>query len=732
MQFYPSSIEGDVMAAIHKNPVFHFLTEPYASMDEGALLDYFRNRSTVRHFPCSKGSKDDLKKADPILDNIFTLNNECHHFPKRFDWKLNPSQDIEWLILLHKFYFANDLGKAYAYSQEEKYAEKWVELILSWIEKVPEGFINSQVTGRRLQQWLLSYRYFIPQQSSPAVRPYFLMAFLHSVYQQTRYLSQNLTEEGNHRTIELYAIFLVATLFPELRDAGFFLEFSKTEILKNMQQDLLSDGVQRELSTDYHHTVLKNYLRIKEIAALNDIALASECDDLIKKALAFSQYVHKPEGFIPAVSDGDRHSYLSLLKKGYEYYRDESLLYVASQGKEGRLPSCRSKGFSESGYYILRSAWGGRPYDKGFYLFFDCAPLGFGTHGHYDLLNFEMAAFGHDLIVDPGRYTYSEQSPDGINWRKIFKGTAYHNTVSIDGKDQTAYQKGKPATPAAKPEIRDFSTAAGFDFISGRAHSHEYPVIHERNIFFLPSEYWIISDRLLAEGTHDYALHFHLSPKAFDQCIISRCSATTRITSPNLLIAQPRTEGIRPTVEAGFISPEYGLKQKAPIVTFSQHADGPAHFHSLLYPYQWREPNIIIEEIPVYDQGVLCPKSEVTALKIKVEKNGTMYHDYFFLAHDAEMKDYAFEDIVCRGRLLFFRKDPHHRIVNLQADDLYFMREMEHVRLDFEGSRGRVSFQDNLLHCDTEAVRFKTDLDGVQSVLRTPRRRAKERPGLRP
>ena len=25
---------------------------------------------------------------------------------------------------------------------------------------------------------------------------------------------------------------------------------------------------------------------------------------------------------------------------------------------------------------------------------------GFGSHGHYDLLNFEAAAYGHSLIVD--------------------------------------------------------------------------------------------------------------------------------------------------------------------------------------------------------------------------------------------------------------------------------------------------------------------------------------------
>ena len=41
--------------------------------------------------------------------------------------------------------------------------------------------------------------------------------------------------------------------------------------------------MQKELSTDYHHTVLKNFLRVRELAAMNQIDLGAEYDDLINK-----------------------------------------------------------------------------------------------------------------------------------------------------------------------------------------------------------------------------------------------------------------------------------------------------------------------------------------------------------------------------------------------------------------------------------------------------------------
>ncbi len=78
-------------------------------------------------------------------------------------------------------------------------------------------------------------------------------------------------------------------------------------------------------------------------------------------------------------------------------------------------------------------------------------PLGDGGHGHYDQLSVEAAAAGRPLVVDPGRYTYDADDPAG--WRHWFKGTAAHNTVCVDGLDQTPYRPGKPAraSPSRPP-----------------------------------------------------------------------------------------------------------------------------------------------------------------------------------------------------------------------------------------------------------------------------------------
>ncbi|ESS67574.1 heparinase II/III-like protein [Methyloglobulus morosus KoM1] len=692
----------------------NLFVEDFSRLSWPAVLDYFQNRGHVKHFALSKGAGKHVTNAELVLLNEFNFNNEKYALGKLFDWKINPSKDLEWLILLHKFYYLKDLAGAYDYTQDERYAQKWVSLIDSWITQVPDGFIDSQVTGRRLQQWLLSYFTFVQQWRSPSVTADFFGRFIRSINSQTHHLCRHLTPEGNHRTLELYAIFLVAVTFPELNSAKGFLEFSKQKLLENIRQDLLPDGVHRELSTDYHHTVLKNYLRFRGLSMLNDIALPAACDALLKQAIKFSYYVHKPDGFIPAINDGDCNSYLPLLKKALYYYPDEHLAYVITQGEKGVPPMQRSCGFDDSGYYVLRSDWSMKPYNEALYLFFDCAPLGFGSHGHYDALNFEMAAFGHSLIVDPGRYTYSEFSEDGINWRHYFKGGSAHNTVVVDGLDQTPYRCGRPTDPEPQVTLKQFVSTSGFDFLQGQVATHQYPVIHERTIFFLPPEYWIVTDRLTAEDNHNYDLYFHLSNRAQDQSNWVSNDVCHVIHSPNLLIAQPYCPDTKVIIEQAYVSPEYGVKHPAPVVRFSKLHARTTAFHTVLCPFKEEPPAIEVTQLPVYKNGRLCELSEAASLHIKLGNAESYVEDYYFIHHGSTGEEYTFADMTCIARALFLRKNGSGQITNLQAEGIQLLRDNATVLLHQLGGFTRLNYQDKTLILTdpiTEKKITKTEID---------------------
>ncbi len=371
-------------------------------------------------FPIIDGAHSRRELVDAILADRFEFNDETITLAPGFDWTSNPSSDIEWLILLHKFYYAVGLGREWQATGDARYLDKWVELTNAWITQVAVDFLPSDVTGRRLQNWVSAWHFFADAPGLPAG---FRQRFLESIERQANWLSGHLTPARNHRTLELLALFMVAVAFPEMKGAATWSTLAQEEIVKNLRSDFRPDGVHCEQSTDYHHIVLRNAIYFRRLARMNDIAMPDEFDALIRQALDFALHIHRPDGLIPSLSDGDSASFLGLLVQGYQLYGDETYLWAASQGRTGRAPADRLKAFPDGGYYIIRSGWGEAvPFADERYLVFDCGPLGEGNHGHFDLLSFELYGYGRPLIVDPGRYTYDEST--AINWRAAFRGTA--------------------------------------------------------------------------------------------------------------------------------------------------------------------------------------------------------------------------------------------------------------------------------------------------------------------
>jgi uncharacterized heparinase superfamily protein len=463
-------------AATQAAPSCSALTAPWRTWPEGALLAHFRARPHVSSFAIAEPEATRRDRIDALVAGRFELNGETHALPHPMDWLHNPSADLEWHIMLHKFYYAVGLGAAYRECRDERYLRRWVELTETWIEQTPPDFIASDVTGRRVQNWIYAFHLFVVEARAPLPRG-FLTRFLASIDEQVRHLCAHLAPERNHRTLALYAIFLAGVVFPELRDAQRWRRFALDELVLNMERDLLADGVQCEQSTDYHHIVLRNYLCARRLARLNHIPVPAQMDRLLQRALDFALHACRPDGIVPAFSDGDARSHVDVLELGHGLYERDDLLYAATAGRRGTPPARRSAAFTQSGYYVMRSGWGERdePYADERWLMYDCGPIGRGNHGHLDLHSFELAAYGRSLVVDPGRYSYDESGD--VNWRRVFRGTAYHNTVTVDGLEQARYvprgRRWRIDGPEPGRALRVFASREECDVVGRGGRRHE-------------------------------------------------------------------------------------------------------------------------------------------------------------------------------------------------------------------------------------------------------------------
>ena len=630
---------------------------PYDGFSPRQLLEHFHHRPHIRFRPQVDDEHLEKNLIDDVLDNAFTFNHERHCYPGGIDWLANPSRDIEWQILLHKCYYFVGLGLHFRRTGDIRYRDQWVCLTESWIAQVEPGFIASDVTGRRIQNWIFAFHYFVHTIPEPCIPSDFLMRFLDSLHRQLDYLRHHLTSARNHRTLELYTLFLAAVVFPEFRQAGEWLAFSVEALTENAQQDILPDGVHCELSTFYHHTVLKNFLAVKQLAVDNEIHFPAEFDLAIRRALQFSLWVHKPDGAIPSLSDGDTGCFHELLVQADKLYPDPRLRFVTTFGQSGQAPQQRSRGFAVGGYYILRSPWQSRDehYTDGRYLIFDCGPLGAGNHGHLDLLNIEVAAHGRSLVVDPGRYTYDESGE--TNWRVRFRSTASHNTVQVDGKDQARYEysprngKFRITGPHPVAEPREFVTTRHFDYLHGVARSHEYGAIHHRKVFFALDEYWLVCDYLEDDVEHDYCLRFHLSPEADGNIQVWTPGHGLFADSPNLLVVQTEV-ATRFRVDKGWFSPVYGSKHPIPVLRYDCHGRR-ALFQTLLFPYAQHAPRVVINPLP---DGEGC-----SAFHCHLQRHGQVVNDYYFIAYGDKGGQWNYQDIGFRGRFGFLRLDSRGR-----------------------------------------------------------------------
>jgi Heparinase II/III-like protein/Heparinase II/III N-terminus len=540
-------------------------------------------------FCITKDVHNDRSLAEAVCKGLFTHAGITLDLGTRPDWLRDdlPS-DEEWRIEWSKFYYGLDLANAFRASGEERFLHVWEGLVDSWIRRVQVGLDSSDVAARRMQNWTYAWSLFASSPAFPGIRRDLDVVLLESLGEHVAYVRRELTpgEFRNHRALELYALFIVAVAFPEIDRGSELTDFALSELNRVLTKGFRTDGVHRENSTHYHLVTLRSLVGARENARRFSLELPAEFDSFLTRACEFALHCHRPDGIVPALSDADNASYPEVLDLAATLLNRPDFRFAATRGRSGTPPGKRNADFPEGGYFFQRSGWGERDsYSDERFLVFDCGPLGDGGHGHYDLLNVETYAYGRPLIVDPGRYTYSEE---GSNFRRWFKGTAAHNTVCVDGLDQTPYRKGRPGRQIATATLIRRKSVPGLDLLEGRAQSPCYDALHTRRILFVGNEYWIIHDELSAVDEHHYDLRWHLTPEAWGATDLSTVEGNSVARAPGLALFFLGHASV--DLEPGWVAPRYGTKRRAPVVSAALQGD-TSRFITLVVPVRSDRPS---------------------------------------------------------------------------------------------------------------------------------------------
>ena len=518
-----------------------------------------------------EASYRDVQLANDVLAGRFCYAGVSLDVGLPPDWRTaGLDDDEEWHIEWSKFYFGLDLAHAFSVTGDQAYVDAWAELVGSWIDQQDSRCDPTDVTARRLQNWLYAWQGFDRAPGFRGLDRDFQARLLVSMADQLDHVRTDLTPERNHRTLELYALLVVPLGLPVLDPDRTGAAQAWEALQDNLLTDVWSDGVHRERSTHYHLIALRSFVAARVNVLRFGGMVPPAYDERLRAACRFAMHLHRPDGQIPALSDSDSGSYADLLQLAGDSLGAADLRFVATQGREGTPPTERCVDFPVAGYHVQRSGWGdrGERFSDERFLVFGCGPLGDGGHGHYDSLGVEAYGYGHPLVVDPGRFTYAEGTP---NWRHWFKGTAAHNTVTVDGLDQQPYRRGKPKGALMSSRLLDRRSTDGLRLLHGEVTSPAYDAVHRRAVVFVADEYWLIFDELRAARPHDYAVRWHLADETAPM-VETGADGCSRVTTPT--VSLQLTGGGAATVEAGWVSVAYGLKGTAPVVV--SRADGVA------------------------------------------------------------------------------------------------------------------------------------------------------------
>ncbi len=396
--------------------VAQFVSVKEYDLAQKELLNYFQNRSNrIANFI----NEDFPTNSDQVMkniNNIFNIKNYEFDFGNEIDWK-KIHKDKEWQYSLGRMNWFNNYIGVYLQTKDEKIISSWMSQILSWINLNNPGYPRTIDSGRRLENFIKTYWIFVQVLKAKTVTPEFNSIILKSMYEQAEFLyrPENWRKYSNWGTFENNGLTKLAILFPEFKRSNDWLKESFFRMRTQLNNSFYNDGMHIETSPSYHSHELEVLFDFYELAALNEIEelwspqnYFEPIKEIILRNAKALMHLYKPTGYYPQLGDTDKRDESILLYKIGKFYEDSELVYFGSKGEEGKKTELNSITFPQGGYTVLRSEWSEyENYQNDLHLIFDSG-LNKPWHAHFDILNVIATAFGKEILIDPGRYTYND------------------------------------------------------------------------------------------------------------------------------------------------------------------------------------------------------------------------------------------------------------------------------------------------------------------------------------
>ena len=562
--------------------------------------------------------------ADEILKDTFVFQEVKGTVPRnaagKLDWNYSPGDDFQWTLFLNRHFHLNDLKNAYFETGNKAYTDRINNDLRDWITSCTyPGKGHDHSPTHKSWQWSLleagSRAGVWPQifySLYDVLEPDVKILLLSSVPDHMDCIRYSHSKGGNHLAIELRGLAAMAGAFPEFKESDAILDYSAKVMTESLFEQVYPDGVQKELTVHYHGVAYRCFYSFAETYKQINRPLSPEFNKLIDMMLDYMAYVQRPNGCGPLNNDSDYVNIRKDVRLANETYNRGDWTYIITNGREGTKPEKLSVFYPWAGQAIMRNGWD----ENAQWSFFDIGPWGSG-HRHSDKLHISITAFGRDLLVDSGRFTYVGYSggPD-YPWREYFISAISHNIIMIDGKGQ------KPKKNVSdEPLTNAFVTNPQFDFARGQ-YTEGYDgikdnITHTRAVLYLRDRFWVVVDKVDCEKPHKietlWRYHPDCSVVQEKQSVVSADAgkANLRITPVssfdwNLELVKGQEE---PFIQ-GWYSVEYNKKTPNTVAVYNTGIEKTKTFAWLITVDENNSPQTV-------DAKILSESPDMVRLNVK-------------------------------------------------------------------------------------------------------------------
>lgn len=528
--------------------------------------------------------------------------------------------DIKQIWEPSRHQYLTVLAAAYALTGDERYAERVAEHLRSWWEANPPlrgvHWISGIELGIRLLSWVWVRRLLDGWPGAAGLfegNPVALEQIRHHQRWLAAFPSRG-SSANNHVIAETAGQLAAACAFDWFPASERWRADALRSLERQLRANTFLSGLNRELATEYHGLVLELGLAALAEADAADVpvpgtvrlvllrmtdALAAVVDERLRpprqgdaddghglvldgagtdrwgSLLATGDAVFGRLPWWPAVTGTDvRTPLLAALLRPY-----------AKDGTVTR-PAARPVHFPDAGMTVLRGP--GQDGQGEIWCRCDGGPHGFlsiAAHGHADALSVEVRYEGVDVLADPGTYCYHGQP----EWRRYFRSTLGHNTLELDGGDQSL--SGGPFLWTRHARTRVLVADTSDPAVARWCAEHDgyQDAVHRRRVeLAAPSRELRIVDQVRGPR-RAVRLAFHLGPAVTAELTGHRAELTWTkdgedrsavLDLPGELTWRAHRGESEPPL--GWYSAGFGRKEPATTLIGSGSADGGREFTTVL------------------------------------------------------------------------------------------------------------------------------------------------------